>query len=196
MSTPPRTRTREAPDVRREQILDAATQVFLARGIADSTMADVAETAGIAKGTVYLYFDSKDALVTTLQSRYADTMAERVGPLLATGGRGNRLRRVDAFIDGFAALHIEQHELHHLLFRSTGASEGPLFDRLRDALHRFIEDGVRAGEFAVPDITLTVDFLLQGLHGIEIAAHQGEGLPPARVVPVAQQLARKILAAG
>ena len=196
METTSRTRTREAPDVRREQILDAATQVFLARGIAEATMADVAGAAGIAKGTVYLYFDSKVALITALQTRYADTMAERAGALLAIGGRGSRLRRMDAFIEGFAALHEEQHELHHLLFRATGASEGPLFDRLRDSLKRFIEDGVAAGEFAVPDIVLTVDFLLQGLHGVEIAAHRGTGQPTERVVSVAQQLARKLLSAG
>jgi AcrR family transcriptional regulator len=40
------TRRRELPEVRREQILDAAAQVFLDRGLAEATMAEVAEAAG------------------------------------------------------------------------------------------------------------------------------------------------------
>lgn len=64
------TRRRELPEVRREQILDAAVQVFMKRGPAEATMAHVAEAAGFAMGTVYLYFDSKSALLTALRARY------------------------------------------------------------------------------------------------------------------------------
>ncbi|MEO8636349.1 MAG: TetR/AcrR family transcriptional regulator [Gemmatimonadales bacterium] len=50
------------PDARPEEILEAALQVFDARGYARTRLEDVAHKAGVSKGTLYLYFDSKDAL--------------------------------------------------------------------------------------------------------------------------------------
>jgi AcrR family transcriptional regulator len=52
--------------VRRQQILDAAVQVFGEKGFARAVVADIAEAAGIAKGTVYLYFPSKEEIFTAI----------------------------------------------------------------------------------------------------------------------------------
>jgi AcrR family transcriptional regulator len=45
---------------RREEIIDAAEKVFFSRGIENATMDDVAEEAELSKGTLYLYFKSKE----------------------------------------------------------------------------------------------------------------------------------------
>lgn len=58
--TPPRWQRR--PEARPEEILDAALQVFGGSGFARAKIDDVARLAGVSKGTVYLYFDSKEAL--------------------------------------------------------------------------------------------------------------------------------------
>jgi AcrR family transcriptional regulator len=65
---------RRVPDDRLEQLVDRATEVFIERGYARTQMADVAAALGVAKGTVYLYVESKEALFD-LVARYAD--AER-----------------------------------------------------------------------------------------------------------------------
>jgi AcrR family transcriptional regulator len=57
-----RPRWRRRPDARPDEILRAALQVFGERGLAHSRLEDVAHKAGVSKGTLYLYFDSKDAL--------------------------------------------------------------------------------------------------------------------------------------
>jgi AcrR family transcriptional regulator len=57
-----RPRWRRRPDARPEEILHAAVEVFGERGLAHSRLEDVARKAGVSKGTLYLYFDSKDAL--------------------------------------------------------------------------------------------------------------------------------------
>ncbi len=54
--------TRSIPPDRFQQLVDCATQVFIERGYAHTQMADVAAAMGIAKGTLYLYVESKDAL--------------------------------------------------------------------------------------------------------------------------------------
>jgi len=54
------------PDVsseRREQIIEAAVETFVRLGLSDARMEDIAAEAGLSKGTLYLYFDSKDALI-------------------------------------------------------------------------------------------------------------------------------------
>ena len=47
---------------KRERILDAAIEVFCVSGYEAASMADVAAKAGVGKGTIYLYFDSKESL--------------------------------------------------------------------------------------------------------------------------------------
>jgi TetR/AcrR family fatty acid metabolism transcriptional regulator len=67
-----------APPVidKRTAILDAATAVFARRGFFGAQVADVAKAAGIAAGTVYLYFRSKDEILTSIFDR---TMQEAIG---------------------------------------------------------------------------------------------------------------------
>lgn len=49
-------------DARPEEILDAALDLFTEKGFSATRMMDVAEKAGISKGTLYLYFDNKEAI--------------------------------------------------------------------------------------------------------------------------------------
>src|SRR5215203_7420728 len=57
-----------APD-KRDLILKAATRVFAQNGYFNSQVADVARVAGVAAGTVYLYFKSKDDLLVSIFER-------------------------------------------------------------------------------------------------------------------------------
>src|SRR5207247_7002210 len=59
------------PDDRLERLVDCATEVFIAQGYRRTQMADVATALGVAKGTLYLYVESKDALFD-LVARCAD----------------------------------------------------------------------------------------------------------------------------
>src|SRR5438093_11638186 len=65
---------RTVPDDRLARLVECATQVFIDQGYRRTQMADVADALGVAKGTLYLYVESKDALFD-LVARYAD--AER-----------------------------------------------------------------------------------------------------------------------
>lgn len=64
MSTPQRpTKSDVVTDFRRSQILDAARETFARQGMTGTTVDGVARRAGVAKGTVYLYFKSKDEIL-------------------------------------------------------------------------------------------------------------------------------------
>lgn len=55
-----------AESAKRGQIVEGARQVFLARGFDGASMGEIARAAGVSKGTLYVYFDSKQALFAEL----------------------------------------------------------------------------------------------------------------------------------
>ena len=59
---------------RRRQILRAAVEVFAERGFADATISEIADAAGLAHGTVYLYFKSKVDVFQSLVSGFVDLL--------------------------------------------------------------------------------------------------------------------------
>lgn len=80
---------------KRAAILDAATAIFAKRGFFGSQVADVARAAGIAAGTVYLYFRSKEEILTSIFDR---TMQEAIdegrAALADVGDPVERLRKI------------------------------------------------------------------------------------------------------
>ncbi|HEY4175647.1 MAG TPA: TetR/AcrR family transcriptional regulator [Kofleriaceae bacterium] len=65
------------PD-RRESILDAALEAFVERGFHGTAIPQIAERANIAAGTIYHYFDSKEALVNALYTTWKSRVAQKV----------------------------------------------------------------------------------------------------------------------
>lgn len=62
IETSPTPRWHRRPDARPEEILDAALEVFGAQGFAGARLEDIARAAGVSKGTLYLYFESKEEM--------------------------------------------------------------------------------------------------------------------------------------
>lgn len=73
-----RTGAARQSDEKIRQILDGARRVFLADGFDGASMNDVARTAGVSKGTLYVYFQSKDSLFEALIREEHRRTAERL----------------------------------------------------------------------------------------------------------------------
>jgi AcrR family transcriptional regulator len=87
---------RSIPDDRLARLVECATQVFIAQGYRRTQMADVAKALGVAKGTLYLYVESKEALFD-LAARSADgdgSFANLPALPLRTPKRGATLKYV------------------------------------------------------------------------------------------------------
>src|SRR5438876_12339156 len=78
--TSPPARRRRMPEERPGDILDAALEAFVENGFAATRLEDVAQRAGISKGTLYLYFESKEAL-------FKAAVRENVVPILERAER-------------------------------------------------------------------------------------------------------------
>lgn len=70
---------------RREAILDAALDCFVTRGFHGTAVPQVAKRAGIAAGTIYHYFPSKEALVNALYRKWKAAIAQRVFTAFPSG---------------------------------------------------------------------------------------------------------------
>jgi len=167
---------RQPPEVRREQLLDAAQQVLLERGLRATTVADVAEAAGVAKGTMYLYYESKDDLLAALRSRYLEQVA---AALTQAPGRPvlERMRWMIVGLFDFGAAH---HELHHLLFHEAGFSEDDAFIDVRTQFKDLIAEGIEVGELRVQDAEMASVFVLHGVHGALVHGLHSQRLSPRR----------------
>jgi AcrR family transcriptional regulator len=66
--------------VKRKQILDGARAVFLNAGFDGASMSDIARGAGVSKGTLYVYFDSKEQLFEALIREDRKQQAEHLVP--------------------------------------------------------------------------------------------------------------------
>jgi AcrR family transcriptional regulator len=71
----------ETERARREHILDAAHQCFARGGFHATTMQDICKAAGVSPGALYVYFDSKEALIAGLCERDRAEFAERFSKL-------------------------------------------------------------------------------------------------------------------
>jgi TetR/AcrR family transcriptional repressor of nem operon len=192
--TPPTRLPRRQPaDVRREQILDAAARVLVERGLAATTMAEVAEAASVAKGTVYLYFESKAELLAGLRARYFDDFAARLGEPAAGRPGPGIAARIERLVGASYDFALANHELHHVLFHQAGFAEEDTFARLRTLLAELIETGQADGELEVADPALATELLLHGLHGVLAAGAHRPRFGRRRVVAGVTELASRAL---
>ncbi len=127
---PPSTRDAKAA-ARREAILDAALDEFSARGFAAARLDDVARRAGVAKGTIYLYFADKERLFEEL---IRSKMMPVVGRIEAIGSVDLPLRAV---LDQLAEIFVRdvvgtrRSDLVRLIL-----NEGPRFPALAEFYYR------------------------------------------------------------
>ena len=110
MVEPVTARTRPLRAETRRRVLDAAFQVFSERGIAASSLNEVAAAAGLTKGAVYSSFDSKDDLVLALMEEHA---AARIHDSLAEVGTGGDT--ITAIADVLASAMRTDAAWHRLL---------------------------------------------------------------------------------
>jgi AcrR family transcriptional regulator len=85
-------------DARPGEILDAALELFVERGFAATRLEDVAQRAGVSKGTVYLYFDSKEELFKSVIRSGIVRAIEEAEQMVAgsDGSAADLLRRIYA----------------------------------------------------------------------------------------------------
>jgi len=152
----PRTPKRERrPEERPRELLEAALAVFSQRGFRNTRLDDVAESAGVTKGAIYHYFDTKEELLLSVIEHYQSLAFGRAEEALAnrTLSAGERIEQVIKKV--FQPTDERKRQLLVLLIRGIAHEVPRVHDQwLRDGPARLwtlvaglIEEGKRTGEF-------------------------------------------------
>jgi AcrR family transcriptional regulator len=147
---------------RREQIIDAAIELFSASGFAGTTTRRLAEAAGVSEAALYLHFETKEALYEAIIRRKAAENAGFVAHLRAMAGAApedvfrsvaefmlETHTRDKAFLRLLLFSGLEQHALFRMFFEAQIRECG-------DALRTYVEGLQREGVFRPCDPRLAV----------------------------------------
>ena len=142
---------------KRARILDAAEKIFARDGFFAAKVADVAKDAGVADGTIYLYFKSKDDLLISLfesrMERVIDTLARAIAGV--PSARGKLLALTRTYL-GLVKDQPSTAEIMTVELRQSSKfmkeSENPKFAELLKLIAGVVADGQQAGELgdAIP----------------------------------------------
>jgi AcrR family transcriptional regulator len=153
-------RTRKAPEVRRQELLDVAVRLFIEDGYDDASVNDIIREAGVSKGAFYHYFASKDDVLDAVAKRWVEGAVAIVESVVAQPGPDalEKLNRVIAAVQDYRSSY-RPYAWH--LYRLFGRGNVRLraevsrygVELARDVYTRLVEQGIREGVFdtAYPD---------------------------------------------
>jgi len=141
---------------KRERILDAAESVFAQRGFYNARVAEIAREAGVADGTIYLYFKSKDELLYSLFESRMERVIQTLAAAVASAE--GPVEQVRAFIAAHLSLIADKPQVAEVLTVELRQSSkfmkehaNPRFGEFLKILAAIIADGQRSGDFN-PDL--------------------------------------------
>lgn len=109
----------KTPTARKAEIIKAARKLFLLKEYEKTTLQDVMDDLGIAKGTIYHYFDSKEALLEAVVIDMVDTRLNEIETKLKDV-KGSALQRIEKLVE-FGNMAKDHPELLDQLHRPTNA---------------------------------------------------------------------------
>jgi TetR/AcrR family transcriptional regulator, fatty acid metabolism regulator protein len=151
IATPPENDTFKGTS-KRERILRAAIDVFAEHGYFNAKVAQIAKAAGVADGTIYLYFDGKEDLLITIFREYTRSYLRSLEQQLANINRAEERLRVavrhhlETLGRDRALAVVSQVELRHSLKFMTLLTHEEVADYL-NIIRKIVEGGQQEGVF-------------------------------------------------
>ena len=147
-------------ELRRNAIIDAAEEVFVERGFTGATIDQIAKKAELAKGTIYLYFKSKEGLLLAVYLKLMDIIEEKILDDMdkeETGiGKLKSLKKISA--DSVKSMKkYAAFDKYVVAFATDFDRENPLLKELLQKRDRLLNSIVHAIELGMEDGTVRKD---------------------------------------
>jgi len=151
------------PDVsqeRKQQIMEAALKVFSREGLHTARMDDIAEEAGLSKGALYWYFNSKDKIIASLLTNFFDREISKIEEWVMQDDSARNLLQslIDLIVEDLLSIKPFMsiiYEFWAMSFRNKRVGKF-----IRDSMHRYldliipvVQRGIDRGEFKALDAT-------------------------------------------
>lgn len=176
-------------------------RVFADRGVSGATVSDITEAAGVAKGTFYLYFASKEHLLGALKERMVDEILSRATRLYERVGRDDWWALTDATVDSFVDFALTHRDMIQVLVQEGITPEtSEVFAECEAKLNAMfasgIQAGIEAGVFRVSDPEMISTLLHHAMDAtLQHAILYGRGdFDRERFIAAARELVHKTLA--
>lgn len=191
-----RKRVSKKPEDRIDDLIKAATAVFGRVGLDNATVADIVDEVGVAKGTFYLYFKSKDDVLALIWNRYLDELLERATESTEEntdwGASMNRL------MDRMVRFAFEHADLHQMVYGSANARALEMCRQANERVVQNLADRVRraveSGLVEPVHVDSAVRMIYHGTHGlVHDQMAQRVELDVDATVLMAQEFARRVL---
>ena len=124
------TRAEAVREQRRAEILDAALQVFAEKGYHGTAVSDVVKAAGVARGTFYSYFDSKDAIFLELLDGLLQTLRDSVSGVKRGPEAADTEAQLRQIVAGVLKTAKNNRPLTRIIFREAVGLDATVDDRL------------------------------------------------------------------
>lgn len=159
-------------DERKAQIINAAEDVFTQKGFNEARMDDIADETGLSKGTLYLYFKSKDDLIIAILDRmFQREMKQMEGldqaDLSAADAIWKMTEAVTNNILGFVRLVPIVYQFLALAFRNKYVQKAlkKYINQYIDTITPIIERGIKSGEFRkvnAREVAIAMSAIIEG----------------------------------
>lgn len=155
------------PEQRREELMNAAAKLFVGNGVKATSIDAIAEAAGVAKGTFYLYFATKDDIVVALVDRYAEHYGQALNAAIAARPADDWPGKLAAWVTTAVDRLLDGGELAEAVFHQHPQPASNVLERAGAApLAELLADGHAAGVWQVSDSRTVATFIFAGLHGV------------------------------
>jgi AcrR family transcriptional regulator len=141
-------RAQKQRESRRAALLSVARRIFSQKGYHSTSIDDLIEAAGVARGTFYLYFESKRAIFEELLDGLFATLASTVHRIDVSPGAPPPIDQVTAIVERIFATLDENRELARILLREAVGLDEDFDRKLADfygRIERMIESALRTG---------------------------------------------------
>ena len=172
MNSPPKPTKKEiVTEFRTRGILDAARRLLQSRGVESVTMEEIAAAAGVAKGTIYLYFQGKEDLIQDLITQVGEQMLADIEAIIQ--GSGTPLEKIQQVASLLLDYLMRERALFPAyardLLRGGRETATTYWQHLQEMEEKFVTmvtrlfaDGIESGQFIPADPRL-LTFLLRGM---------------------------------
>jgi AcrR family transcriptional regulator len=170
-----RTKSAVVEEFRTGAIQEAALRVISRRGLEGASMQAVAAEAGIAKGTIYLYFESREDMIARTAAWAVSRLTKQLEPLLAESNRAPfalRLRQIVETKLEYFHLHREVFRLYKEVCasdksRSDACSRNRKhYDEYLQSLSALLRRAMKRGEVRRADPDRLALFIAEGVHAV------------------------------
>ncbi len=186
------------PDIRKNEIVEAAQELFATKGYEQTAVSDIVKKVGVAQGTFYYYFNSKDEILNIVLDAYIDNLIQKVRIILEDI-KLDALQKLRAIAKEAFSFGKGKGDLVEYFHREKNAvmhqrASVKMIEQLTPLLTKVVRQGAEEGLFKTQYPEEAAEFLFLGLgYTIEMIRLSGSDETRKRKLKAVEDISARVL---